>query len=211
VVTNDTALQKFAALGLPDYQVQHTEGGEWLNYTRNFTSGRYNVYLRLSSYSTQDVLFDEVTSDRTVTNQTTVNLGKFAVSNTGHISYYRYFPLVDDLGNPIALNWGGEKSFRLTMGGPQQDYTRYALQMNYLMFVPAPAAPATFSLVNPSRIGNTFSVSFASEAGFTYKLQYKNALTDGWTDGSTVGGDGSVKTLSDVSNESARFYRVAAR
>jgi len=212
VLTNDTPLQKFSSLGLPDYQVHHTEGGEWLNYTRNFTSGAYNVYLRLSSYSTQDVLFDEVTSAPAFTNQTTVNLGKFAVINTGHISTYRYFPLLDNQGNPVVLNWSGEKTFRLTMGGPQQDYTRNALQMNYLMFVPASAAPTTFTLVNPSRMGNTFSVSFASESGLTYTLQYKNSLSDAnWTDGPSIVGDGTVKTLTDVSDESARFYRVASR
>ena len=211
VATNDTPLQKFASLGLPDYQVQHTEGGEWLNYTRTFAPDRYKVFLRLSGISPQDVLFDEVTSDRTVTNQTTVNLGKFAVINTGHISTYRYFPLVDDMGNPVVLNWSGEKTFRLTMGGPQQDLTKNTLQMNYLMFMPAPAAPTPFTLINPGRVGNTFSVSFASESGVTYTLQYKNALTDSWTDGSSVGGDGTIKTLTDVSTESARFYRVSAR
>jgi len=211
VRTNDTLLQKFASLDLPDYQVHRTEGGEWLNYTRNFVPGRYRVYLRLSSFSPQDVLFDEVTSDRTVTNQTTVNLGKFAVNNTGHISTYRYFPLLDSVGNPILLNWGGEKTFRLTMGGPQQDFTRFALQMNYLMFVPVPAALASFTLMNIEREGNTFSVSFASESGVTYTLQYKNSVSDAlWQNSSTVNGDGTVKTLTDISSESTRFYRVSA-
>jgi hypothetical protein len=211
VIANDTPLQKFTSLGLPDYQVQRTEGGEWLNYTRVFAPGRYNVYLRLSGISPQDVLFDEVTSDRTVAGQTTTNLGRFAVINTGHISFYRYFPLVDDLGNPVVLNWSGEKTFRLTMGGPQQDFTKNTLQMNYLMFIPASAVPSPFLLFNPNRNGNHFSVSFVSEPGFTYTLQHKNALTDDWTDGSSLGGDGTVKTLTDVSTESARFYRVAAR
>ncbi len=212
VATNDTPLQKFAALGLPDYQVQHTEGGEWLNYTRNFAAGRYGVYLRLSSYSPQDVLFDEVIGDRTVTNQTTANLGKFAVINTGHISTYRYFPLVDGAGNPVLLNWNGEKTFRLTMGGPQQDFTRYALQLNYLMFAPVPVGPTAFALINPVRDGNNFSVSFASESGVTYTLQYQNSVTNAlWQDSSSTAGDGTIKTLMDSSSESARFYRVSAQ
>lgn len=212
VTTNDTILQKFAALGLPDYQVHHTEGGEWLNYTRAFTPARYNVYLRSSSFSRQDVLFDEVTSDRTVAGQTTTNLGKFMAINTGHISTYRYFPLVDDQGNPVTLDWAGEKTFRLTMDGPQEDYTRYALQMNYLMFVPVTATPQPFSLINPNRDGTTFNVSFATEAGFTYTLLHKNTLSDSaWTPGASVAGDGSIKTLSDSSTESARLYRVSAQ
>lgn len=212
VTTNDTPLQKFVALGLPDYQVHHTEGGEWLNYTRNFALGRYQVYLRLSSYSPQEVLFDEVTGDRTVPAQTTAPVGKFLVANTGHISTYRYFPLVDESGNPVVLDWSGEKTFRLTMGGPQQDYTRFALQLNYLMFVPVATEPTPFTLLNPARNGNTFSVSFASESGVTYTLQYKNSVTDSlWQDSSSVSGDGTVKILTDITSESARFYRVAAR
>lgn len=212
VTTNDTILQKFAALGLPDYQVHHTEGGEWLNYTRAFVPARYHVYLRSSSFSRQDVLFDEVTSDRTVAGQTTTNLGKFMAINTGHISTYRYFPLVNDQVNPVTLDWTGEKTFRLTMGGLQEDYTRYALQMNYLMFVPVTATPQPFTLINPNREGTTFNVSFATEAGFTYTLLHKNALSDSaWTPGASVAGDGSIKTLSDSSTESERLYRVSAQ
>jgi hypothetical protein len=211
VFTNDTALAKFSSLGLPDYQVHHTEGGEWLNYTRDFAPGNYNVYLRLSSYSVQDVLFDEVTSDRSLPGQATTNLGKFQVVNTGHISTYRYFPLVDNLGNPVTLNWSGQKTFRLTMGGPQQDYTRYALQINYMMFVPAAIAVSPFQLINPRRNGDIFSVDLQSQSGVQYTLQYKNSLTDlMWTDSSASVGDGSIKTLSDTSSQPGRYYRVTA-
>lgn len=212
VTTNDTIFQKFATLGLPDYQVHHTEGGEWLNYTRNFAPAKYRVFLRLSSYSRQDVLFDEVTSDRTIANQTTTNLGKFQIVNTGHISTYRYFPLLDNQGNPVTLNWSGERTFRLTMDGPQEDYTRFALQMNYLMFVPLPALPQPFGLVNPHRDGTTFNVSFPTETGFIYTLLYKNTLSDStWVTGASVAGNGSVRTLSDASTEAARIYRVSAQ
>ena len=78
--------------------------------------------------------------------------------------------------------------------------------------VPPPAAPPPpFVLINPNRVGNVFSVSFASESGVTYTLQYKNDLTDPtWTNGASVAGDGTVKTLSDTSAQSARFYRVVA-
>lgn len=206
--TNDTLFQKFASLDLPDYQVHHTEGGEWLNYTRTFAPGRYHAFLRTSAYSPQDVLLDEVTGNRTQTNQATVEVGSFKLVNTGHISRYRYFQLVDAEGDPKVLNWSGLKTFRLTMGGPQEDFTRYALQLNYLLFVPAPAGPVL--LLNPVRAGDAFSVSFASEAGATYRLQYKHSLGDvSWTNGGSVAGDGTVKTLSDTSAESMRFYRVA--
>jgi len=59
-------------------------------------------------------LFDEVTGDRTVTNQTTVNLGKICLGQHRAHFDYRYFPLVDGQGNPVVLDWSGEKTFRLT-------------------------------------------------------------------------------------------------
>src|SRR5438105_4764140 len=54
-------------------------------------------------------------------------------------------------------------------------------------FAPAPTlvinytaatGPSPFSLINPNRSGNTFSVSFASQSAVTYKLQYKDSLSD---------------------------------
>lgn len=210
VKTNDTRWQKSIALDLPDYHVCQTRGGEWLNYTRQFNAGRYHVYLRLSCRDAQDIVLSQVTSDPSQTNQTTVPLGRFRAKNTGHMSLFRYFQLVDDSGNPVVLNWSGTKTFRLTMDGPEQDLTNNSFVLNYLLFVPAPLSP--FPLINPNRVGNVFSVSFPTEPGATYTLQFKNALSDsGWTDGNSVAGDGTVKTLTDTSAQPTRFYRVQAQ
>jgi len=66
-------------------------------------------------------------------------------------------------------------------------------------------------LINVSRGDNILSVSFASVAGVTYKLQYNDTLSDAiWNDGTSTVGDGGVKTLTDFSTRSARFYRVSA-
>jgi len=111
---------------------------------------------------------------------------------------------VDDLGNLKVLDWSGQETFRLTMDGPQRDYTKDTLQINYLMFVPAP--PSAVTLINPGRVGNLFSVSFNSESAVAYTLQYKNSLSDAqWTDtpSSTVG-NGGLKTLTDTSTEAYR-------
>jgi len=71
-----------------------------------------------------------------------------------------------------------------------------------------PAAPV---LTNVSRSDNLLSVSFASVAGVTYTLQYNDTLSDAtWNNGASTVGDGSVKTLTDFSTQSARFYRVSA-
>ncbi|MDW8308294.1 MAG: hypothetical protein RMK20_02860 [Verrucomicrobiales bacterium] len=209
VTTNDTRWQKSIALDLPDYHVCQTRGAEWLNYTRDFAPGRYHVYLRASCRNAQNIVFSEVTSDRSQTNQTTVTLGRFRAANTGHLTIFRYFRLLDDLGNPVVLNWSGTKTFRLTMDGPEQELTNNSFVLNYLLFVPATISP--FPLLNPNRVGNVFSVSFPTEPGLNYTLQYKNALGDAtWTNGSSTTGDGTVKTLTDTSSQPTRFYRVMA-
>jgi hypothetical protein len=81
------------------------------------------------------------------------------------------------------------------------------------MFVPVPAvSPSHFTLFNPTRVGNIFGVSFTSQPGVTYTLQYKNSASDTlWQDSSSTSGDGTVKTLSDTSSEAMRLYRVSAQ
>ena len=44
---NDVTRAVYAAVDLPEYQVTDTEGGEWLNYTRDFPEGEYET---LSGY-----------------------------------------------------------------------------------------------------------------------------------------------------------------
>ena len=65
-------------------------------------------------------------------------------------------------------------------------------------------------LLNPFFSNNVFRVSVATFAGKNYTLEYKNAFTDAtWTALPSVGGDGTVKTLTDSSaTVPRRFYRV---
>jgi hypothetical protein len=53
-------------------------------------------------------------------------------------------------------------------------------------------------------------LSFPTENGFTYQVQYKNNLTDStWTDlGSALTGNGSVQTVTDAATAANRFYHV---
>jgi hypothetical protein len=72
-------------------------------------------------------------------------------------------------------------------------------------------SPSPVLLVNPNRVGELFSVSFNSQTGVNYTLQYKNVLSDtNWSNGDSIGGDGNVRTLTNSSPELIRFYRVSA-
>jgi hypothetical protein len=61
--------------------------------------------------------------------------------------------------------------------------------------------------------GSTFGVSFPTEAGFIYSLEYKTLILDPtWqVTASTVAGDGTVKTLTHTNPAPTGFYRVVAR
>jgi len=68
-------------------------------------------------------------------------------------------------------------------------------------------------LLTPALNGTTFTASFASQAGISYLVQYKNSLDDAiWTNLDTIVGDGSTKTIMDNgANVPYRFYRLTAQ
>jgi len=66
----------------------------------------------------------------------------------------------------------------------------------------------------PALSGGNVTVSFPTESGFTYTVQFKNALSDAsWQDVlPAITGDGGVKSVSQpTAGQSARFYRVRAQ
>ncbi|PYI81997.1 MAG: hypothetical protein DME26_18850, partial [Verrucomicrobia bacterium] len=137
VDVNDTRRQKYVPDDLVEYEVRRTEGGEWMNYTRNFVSGNYNVYLRVACRAVQTVNLDRVTSDPSTIGQTTAPLGVFQVPSTMMLGLYRYVPLTDAAGKPAVLTLSGTNTLRLTVGGPATNVTQYTMYLNYLMFAPA--------------------------------------------------------------------------
>ena len=70
-------------VNVADYALWRMQAGEWLNYTRTFPTNNWNVYLRTSSQTREDVRFDEVTGDTTMPSQAKVLRGDFLVPNTG--------------------------------------------------------------------------------------------------------------------------------
>lgn len=106
---------------------------------------------------------------------------------------------VDALANPNSTlasgNWvtpydSGARVFQYTVTGAV-----------------APTAPL---LSNPQKVGTTFTVSTPTQTGFSYVLEFKNALTDAnWTAIQTNSGTGGPITLTDSGvTQPNRFYRV---
>ena len=74
------------------------------------------------------------------------------------------------------------------------------------MLVPV-ASPV---LITPSLNGGNMVLSFPTDSGFSYQVQYKNGLIDAsWsTLGTAVEGNGAVQSVNDPATGSSRFYRL---
>jgi len=98
---------------------------------------------------------------------TTNLLGTFSVQNTGWESY-NFVPLRDDSGNLITLTFDGSTN-TLQLGNPLGSGSD--VNVNFLMLTPVFSMTATSS-------GTNVALSFPSQSGFSYQVQYKTNLTD---------------------------------
>jgi hypothetical protein len=57
--------------------------------------------------------------------------------------------------------------------------------------------------------GGTVHLSFSTLPGLHYRVEYSTMLSAWQPLGSSIAGDGTVKTVSDSTAESRRFYRVS--
>lgn len=138
----DITRAKFTAAGganssVFDYDVGDIDAGEWLNYTRTFPAGTYEVYLRESLINGVQVeaVLEKVTSNPAQPNQTTKTLGSFLASKTGFL--LRNFPLTDGLGkNKIIVRLSGVETLRLHQVSSRP--SDGAIYQNYLILVPVP-------------------------------------------------------------------------
>ncbi|HXU78820.1 MAG TPA: hypothetical protein VN794_19745 [Methylomirabilota bacterium] len=145
-LANDVPRQNFldAAAGNPDikdYGVSYFNSGEWVNYTRSFPAGKYNVYGRLANGNsgTATVYFDQVTAGRGTATQTVVPLGRFSFTARGW-STYDFVPLRDQFGNLATLDLNGVATLRARAGGAN---------INFFMLIPARMDLPTITEVYP--------------------------------------------------------------
>lgn len=138
--TLDKARKKFVDAGgsaseVYDYDVGDLAAGEWMQYTRDFTAGTYEVYLReqVVNVPAADSVLERVTGDPTQANAAATLLGTFLGKNGGFD--YLNVPLTDGSGaKKTILRLNGKTTLRLRQltadgnGG-------YRL-LNYLIFVP---------------------------------------------------------------------------
>jgi len=199
-VNGDTLRSQYSGTGYSDYSLGYFSAGSWANYTRRYPAGSYYIYGRLAAGGGATTCnLSEVTGGWGTGTQTTNLLGTLSVGNTGWESY-NYVPLKDSSGNLVTVAFNGSTN-TLRLGRPATATSD--CNANFLMLVPVFAMNATVT-------GGNVMVSFPTQSGFNYQVQYKNSLSDpGWSPlGGVVGGNDSVRSVGDPATAGARFYRV---
>jgi hypothetical protein len=137
--TLDPARAKYTTAGgsanlVFDYALGDFVDGEWYNYTRTFAPGSYEVYLRqaLINMEAGESVLEEVTSDRSLPDQTTRILGSFLATLSGF--EFRNAPLTDGTGQKTVVRLNGVTTLRLRVVG--SDNSTQQRRQNYLVFVP---------------------------------------------------------------------------
>jgi hypothetical protein len=195
--TADFLRQKFIDAGLQDYNVGWVAVDEWLNYTRTFPAGTYNVYARLARDGGPEIQFTNelsmlTTPTATTASQTTEVLGTFGRTGTGGWQSYVWVPLLDESGNLVPVTLDGVATLRSTC-------TAAGYNANFYMLIPAAAVGPELSV---SQTGGTVTLSW-SGAGLI--LESKDSLGDpGWTSVTTTG---NQLEITPAAGET-KFYRL---
>jgi hypothetical protein len=205
----DVSRPAYVDSGDADYDIGFNNGGSgnWGNYTRHYPAGNYYIYMRAASPNGNPVTANsaslaQVTSGFGTLSQTTTNLGTFSVQNTGGWQTYSWVPLENTQGNMVQItNSGSAKTFRMTTQNGGYNVNFYAL-------VPASIIANLVSLVASVQNGNV-AVSFPTQVGFNYQIEYKNNLTDAnWIPtGALIPGNNSAQTVNEPPGNGG-FYRV---
>jgi hypothetical protein len=111
---------------------------------------------------------------------------------------------VDGSGQQVKVTLDGSATTLRLNGTPVAGHDE--ANVGFLMLVPTTPDVKLTATVS----GGSIHISFATQNGSSYQVQYKNNLTDAnWNPlGSAIPGNGSIQTVNDSAVGSGRFYRV---
>jgi hypothetical protein len=194
-LTSDTPLPGYSAGS--DYDVGNFNLGDWGNFTRNYPPGKYLAYGRIAGGNgTATAFLDKVTSGLGTTSQTLQRLGTWSAVPGGWQNWV-WAPLQNN-GAPAIVNVAGTNTLRVTSGNN--------INANYFMLLAV--QPITISA---KASGNNVVISFPTQAGKSYRVFSEASLISGsWTQMGSIGGDGTVKSVSTPETASQQFYQVTS-
>jgi hypothetical protein len=182
--------------------------GTWLNYTRTFPTNNYFIYGRLAGgVPYTGTTLSLVTGGWGTTEQITQLLGSFSDPNASGFQTWHWVPLING-GTNVVVSLAGTNTLKAT-AGPGSSAGN--VNSHFFIFVPLVSTLPGFPL-SVSTSAGTISIQFQTAEGNSYTVQYTDSLNPAdWQTLTTITGDGTVKTATDTTSQSRRFYRVEAQ
>src|SRR6266404_3613694 len=158
----------YAGSGLSDYNVAWFDSSEWINFTRVFPSGAYNVYARAANgqaASSGSISLARVLTGAGTSTQTLTNLGTATIPPTGNNwQTYDWMPFRDTAGNLAKFTGAGQATVRITSGG--------GANITYFMLITANTNLPIISQIYPDgsklfQSTNKFTFTASSPAGIS--------------------------------------------
>jgi hypothetical protein len=137
------------------------------------------------------------------------------LSNVIGIAAGEYHSLALESGGTVVA-WGANQSGERVVPSGLTGVSALAAGWSYsaaLFNTNAVIFPGVILLLNPTWAGNNFTVSFASQNGVTYTLEYKEKLdANTWTGLTPMAGNGVAMTVTDANaTNPQRFYRISGQ
>jgi hypothetical protein len=146
-------------------QIGYYDQYNWLNFTRTYPTGKFNVWGRLAGGAGpfSGTALSIVTSGVGTANQTSNVLGTFSDPNAAGWEAYHWVPMLDTGGNTAVVDLGGKATLKLTSGN----------NLNVGFFMLVPAVPSVVPIlissypdgVQPFEITNTYTFTVSSASG----------------------------------------------
>ncbi len=193
-----------------EFNVGYFYTNDWLNYTRIYPTGTFNIWGRLAAGAGafSGCTLSLVTSGVGTSNQTTQVLGTFSDPNPAGWQIYHWIQLEDTNGNPVYVQLNGQETLKLTA---PTNATPSGGSLNPLLFMLAPAAsPITPFNLSAALVGGNIRISIPTQIGHNYTLWYSSSLSStSWSQvGSAIPGDGTVHIVSQSAAGQQGYYKV---
>jgi hypothetical protein len=174
-----------------DYCINPFNGGEWLNYTRDWSNGTYWVIGRLSTDVGDS---GSLTLSMVNPDSSTTDLGTFSINGGLGWSTFTNVYLQDINGNNVLVTLNGKQTLRVTSGG--------FLLANFFMLIAAQADLPQLSNVYPTgthpfEYTNTYSFTVTS-SGSSFPANSIRLTLDGNDVSSNLVLTGSASTRNVV-------------
>jgi len=197
------AQSSFGDPNIGPFNIGYYTTASWLNYTRHYPTNNYYIWGRLAGGAGpfSGTTLSQVTSGVGTGTQTSQVIGSFADPNAAGWQSWHWIPLLDTNGNMMNVQLGGLATLRLTSGNN--------VNVEFLLLAPA---PPQFK-VTPSLVGGLLNLSFPTETGHQYTVEYKSSLSaSAWTPvGSAISGNGSVTNVTEALTGTQGYYTVTAQ